>query len=77
MAIPTGAALAARLLVPGAGECPRLAPSAPGVSVVALPGLCHGYRGAAPDGITRLLHCAPVLPELHPLGSHGFNRYMK
>lgn len=41
VAIPAGAALAAGLLVPGAGRCPCLAPSAPDVPVTALPGWCH------------------------------------
>lgn len=75
VAVPAGATLAAGLVVPGAGGDPRLAPLAPGV--VALPGQCHGYGGAALDGITSLLRRAPVLPELQPLGSHGFIRYTK
>lgn len=75
VAVPAGAALAARLVVPGAGGYPRLAPLAP--DVVALPGQCHGCGGAALDGITRLLRRAAVLPELRLLGSRGFIRCMK
>lgn len=59
VAIPAGAAFAAGPLVPGTGGCPRLAPSAPGVGVAALPGLCHGYGGAAPMGLSG---CCVVLP---------------
>lgn len=77
VAIPAGAAVAAGLLVPWAGGCPRLAPSAPSIGVTALPGQCHSCAGAAPDGITTLLHCAPVFPELQPLGSCGFNSCLK
>lgn len=74
MAIAAGAALAAGLLVPAAGECPRLAPC---VSVSLLLGRCHGYGGSVPDGITRLLRCAAGQLEFQPLGCQRVNRCMK
>lgn len=77
VAIPAGAAVTAGLLVPWAGGCPRLAPSAPSIGVTALPGQCHVCGGAAPDGISRLLRYAPVFSKLQPLGSCGFNRCLK
>lgn len=48
VAISAAAALAAGFLVPGAGRCHCLIPSAPDVLVTPLPEWCHGCGGTAP-----------------------------